>query len=271
MKDAVKRLVLLCLFLLAAIVVMLGPREQVFGSSPMPIGSPVVVELFTSEGCSSCPLADALLAKMAEQSPSENVQVIALEEHVDYWNELGWTDPFSSRDWTLRQYAYAEALGNRNPYTPQMIVDGHAEFVGSHAQQARQKIVEAASHPTIPVTLDLGKADGKGAVNLAVTIGKLTGTVKGGAAEVWMAVTETGLHSAVTRGENAGHDLHHAAIVRSLLKIGEAKAGGDTSFSANATARLRDDWKRENLRAVVFVQEKKSRQILGAAEILIGH
>lgn len=268
-KNAVTRWVLLCLFLLTAIVVLLSPRERVIGSLPMPARSPVVVELFTSEGCSSCPPADALLAKLAEQPPAENVQVIALEEHVDYWNELGWADPFSSRDWTLRQYAYAEALGNQNPYTPQMIVDGHAEFVGSHAQQARQKIVEAASHPTIPVTLDQGKADGKGAVNLAVTIGKLNGTAKGGAAEVWLAVTETGLHSAVTRGENADHDLRHAAIVRSLLKIGEAKAGGDTSFSAKATARLRGEWKRENLRAVVFVQEKKSRQILGAAEIRI--
>lgn len=269
MKNAAGRLVLVCLFLLTAMAALLRPCEQVFGSSPMPARSPVVVELFTSEGCSSCPPADALLAKLAEQPPAENVQVIALEEHVDYWNELGWTDPFSSRDWTLRQYAYAEALGNGNPYTPQMIVDGRAEFVGSRVQQARQKIVEAAGYPTIPVSLDQGKADGKGAVNLAVTVGKLNGTTKGGAAEVWLAVTETGLHSTVTRGENAGHDLHHAAIVRSLLRIGEAKAGGDPSFSANATARLREEWKRENLRAVVFVQGKKSRQILGAAEIRV--
>ena len=196
-------------------------------------------------------------------------EIIALGEHVDYWDRLGWKDRFSSAQFTDRQGQYADFFGNRGSYTPQMIVDGRAEFVGSRVQQARQKIVEAAGYPTIPVSLDQGKADGKGAVNLAVTVGKLNGTTKGGAAEVWLAVTETGLHSAVTRGENAGHDLHHAALVRSLLRIGEAKAGGDPSFSANATARLREEWKRENLRAVVFVQEKKSRQILGAAEIRV--
>ncbi len=269
MKNAVRRVILTCPFLLTAIVVLLRSSEQVSGGSPMATRSPVVIELFTSEGCSSCPPADALLASLADQPPAENVQVIALEEHVDYWDELGWKDPFSSHEWTLRQYAYAETLGNRNPYTPQMIVDGHAEFVGNHVQQARQIIVEAASRPTIPVALNQGKADRQGALNLAVTIGKQNGTAKGGAAEVWLAVTETGLHSAVTRGENAGHDLHHAAVVRSMRKIGEAKAESDTSFSANITVRLRPEWKRENLRAVVFVQERKSRQILGAAEIRI--
>src|SRR2546428_644665 len=90
--------------------------------------TPVILELFTSEGCSSCPPADALLAKLANEQPLANVQLIALEEHVDYWNDLGWTDPFSSRDWTERQYVYAGALRNGNPYTPQMVVDGAMEF-----------------------------------------------------------------------------------------------------------------------------------------------
>ena len=100
-------------------------------------------------------------------------------------------------------------------------------------------------------------------------VGKLEGSARGDAAEVWLAITETGLHSAVTRGENAGEDLHHAAVVRSMRKIGEAKADGETSFAGDADVPLRREWKRENLRAVLFVQEKKSRRLLGAAEIRI--
>jgi hypothetical protein len=269
MKNVVTRLVLISLFLLAAIVVLFQPRAKVFGKTPGPGRSPVVVELFTSEGCSSCPPADALLAQLAVQPPAENVQVIALEEHVDYWDELGWVDPFSSREWTSRQYAYAGTLGNRNPYTPQMVVQGQAEFVGNHAQLARQKILDAASNASAPVTVEQARAEGKGGINLKVTVGKWTGTTKGGAAEVWLAITETGLHSAVTGGENAGHELRHAAIVRTMHRIGEAKADAEPSFSADSNAPLHSDWKRENLRAVVFVQEKKSRRILGAAEIRI--
>jgi len=269
MKNVVKPFVLFCTFSTATMFVLLQSHAQVFGNTPAPGRSPVVVELFTSEGCSSCPPADALLAQLAVQSPAENVQVIALEEHVDYWDELGWVDPFSSREWTSRQYAYAGTLGNRNPYTPQMVVQGQAEFVGNHAQMAKQKILEAANNVSAAVTVEQAQAEGKGGVNLKVTIGKWTGTAKGGAAEVWLAITETGLHSAVTGGENAGHELRHAAIVRTMHKIGEAKGDGEPSFSGNANAPLHSDWKRENLRAVVFVQEKKSRRILGAAEIRI--
>jgi hypothetical protein len=235
-------------------------------STPATGGPPVVVELFTSEGCSSCPPADALLAKLAEEGSVGNAQVIALEEHVDYWNEQGWTDPFSSHDWTARQYAYAGVLGNQNPYTPQMVVDGSVEFSGSRAQRALQSIAEAGAQLKTAVTLSQGTSSKPSVLDFSVQVGKLPPSAKG-AAEVWLAITETGLHSAVTRGENAGHELHHAAIVRSMRKIGEAKAETDTAFSGSATAPLRKEWKRENLKAVVFVQEKKSLRILGAAEI----
>jgi len=246
---------------------------MVFGRPPAlsseTVRTPVVVELFTSEGCSSCPPADTLLAQLAEERLAGNVELIALEEHVDYWNDLGWTDPFSSRDWTLRQYLYSGALGSGNPYTPEMVVDGTVEFVGSRTQKARQAILEAAGRTKIPVTLEQGNANKTGAVNFSVKVGKREGTAKRDAAEVWLAITETGLHSAVTRGENAGEDLQHAAVVRSMSKIGEAKAEGETSFARVATVPLQKEWKRENLRAVLFVQEKKSRRILGAGEIRI--
>jgi hypothetical protein len=237
------------------------------GNSLAPTTSPVVVELFTSEGCSSCPPADALLARLSAQPPAANVQVIALEEHVDYWNDLGWSDPFSSSEWTARQYAYAGVLGNGNPYTPQMVVDGSAEFVGSRVQLAAKSIAEAAARAKTPVTLSQGTSPKPGAETVSVQVGKLVPSAKGGAPEVWLAITETGLHSAVTGGENVGHDVHHAAIVRSLRKIGEAKEGSEVAFSGEASISLRGGWKRENLKAVAFVQEKKSRRIVGAAEM----
>ena len=236
---------------------------------PASQGSPVVVELFTSEGCSSCPPADAFLAKLAEQGPAHNLQIVALEEHVDYWDDQGWRDPFSSHNWTTRQDAYAGVLGNKNPYTPQIVIDGSAECSGGQQQLAVQTIVKESSQAKTPVTLSQGAAGKPGSDNLSVQIGKLTPSAKGGAVEVWLAITETGLRSSVTRGENAGHELSHAAVVRSMRKIGEAKPDRDVAFSGEAAIPIRNEWKRENLKAVAFVQEKNSLRILGAAEILL--
>jgi len=268
MKHKLAGLTLTSLSLFAAMA-LIRPSSKASPRTPGMARAPVVVELFTSEGCSSCPPADALLARLAEEQLAGNLKLIALEEHVDYWNNLGWMDPFSSRDWTSRQYVYAGVLGNVNPYTPQMVIDGRVEFVGSNTQKVRQAILEAAGNTKVPVTLAQSDSNGTGTGNFSVKVGKLEGTARGDAAEVWLAVTETGLHSAVTRGENAGEDLHHAAVVRSMRKIGEAKADGETSFAGDANVPLQKEWKRENLRAVLLVQEKKSRRILGAAEIRI--
>jgi len=243
-------------------------RSQEKAKTPEAIGSPVVVELFTSEGCSSCPPADALLARLAGQSAVSNAHVVALEEHVDYWDDLGWRDPFSSHNWTERQNTYAGVLGNGNPYTPQMVVDGSTEFTGSHAQHAQKAITDAAAKAKVPVTLSHQEAGGKpGTESFSVQVGKLIPSRKGGAADVWLAITETGLHSSVTRGENAGHELRHAAIVRLMRKVGEAKPDRDVAFSGDASIPIRNEWKRENLKAVAFVQEKNSLRILGAAEV----
>ena len=229
--------------------------------------SPVVVELFTSEGCSSCPPADAFLAKLAEQGPAHHLHIVALEEHVDYWDDQGWRDPFSSHNWTTRQDAYAGVLGNKNPYTPQIVVDGTVECSGGQQQLAVQTIVKESAQAKTPVTLSQEEAGKPGSENFSVQIGKLMPTAKGGAAEVWLAITETGLHSSVTRGENAGHELSHAAVVRSMRKIGEAKPDRDVAFSGDAAIPIRNEWKRDNLKAVAFVQERNSLRILGAAEI----
>lgn len=228
--------------------------------------SPIVVELFTSEGCSSCPPADALLVKLMETQRLEKGSIVALEEHVDYWDQLGWRDPFSSHEWTWRQQNYAAAFGNGNVYTPQMVVDGRAEFVGSREWEAKRVIEEQARRPKASVSVTpANSSDGKERFN--VRVGKLPDPGAAETPEVWLAITETGLHSEVTRGENAGEDLHHAAVVRTLRKIGIANAkDAETSFAGEATVAFNRGWKRDNLRVVVFVQEKNGQQIVGAAE-----
>jgi hypothetical protein len=231
--------------------------------------APVVVELFTSEGCSSCPPADALLVKLTERQRLENEQIIALEEHVDYWDQLGWRDPFSSPEWTGRQQSYAAAFGNRSVYTPQMVVDGRTEFVGSREWEARKEIEGMAGKAKAEVRITPAET-GADRAQFNVHVGKLAGAAADDLAEVLFAITETGLHSAVTRGENAGEDLHHAAVVRTLRKIGVANGKDpETAFAGEASASFDRSWKRDNLRAVVFVQEKKGRKILGAAEIKV--
>ena len=266
MKSLLAGLTLSLLSVFAVMAVM-RPRPQSASPGAGSTRTPVVVELFTSEGCSSCPPADDLLSRMAQQQPIANAEVIALEEHVDYWNELGWVDPFSSGEWTARQQVYAGVLGNGNAYTPQMVVDGKTEFVGSQSRKAWQAVRQAAEEQRARVTLRPGKSPDSGTESLSVSITRLPETAGRDTAEVWLTITETGLHSAVKRGENAGEDLHHAAVVRSIRKIGEAKAGDETSFSGDATVPLRAEWRRENLHSVVFVQGKKSRRILGAATI----
>jgi len=241
-----------------------NPTTVSAAASRIPSGPPVpvIVELFTSEGCSSCPPADALLLKLENDQPIPGAEILALEEHVDYWNNLGWNDPFSSFDYTARQYVYAGALGNGNAYTPQMVVDGRFELVGGRGGQAKDAIEHAATLPRSTVTLTQ--------LHLAPDQGEWTVSadhlpVSGDSAELWIAITETHLHSSVRAGENSGEDLYHAAVVRRLTKVASVDGHKPQPFSTTAKISLRPEWKRENLRVVALVQEKKSRHILGAA------
>lgn len=231
---------------------------------------PVVVELFTLEGCSSCPPADLLLQKLVAQQPVAGAEIIALEEHVDYWNHLGWADPYSSPEWTQRQQDYA-AFFKGDPYTPQAVVDGHKEFVGNNARDASQLIEKAAAAEKTEVTITPAQADAKTdakTAKLHVSVGKIVGTATGDGAEIWLAVTEDGLHSSVSRGENAGHMLPHIATLRSLRKIGVADANGAAvSFRGDPVVKLDSRWDAAKVHVTVFVQKKKSREIVGAASI----
>lgn len=227
---------------------------------------PVVVELFTSEGCSSCPSADALLARMDETQPVEGAEVIALAQHVDYWNYLGWSDPYSSHEFSERQDAYAHTFKNDGVYTPQMVIDGRAEFPGGNSERAFDAIAQAAREPKTEVLLSRGdgQANADAPVRLGVRVEKLPKLTDGDAADVLLAITEGGLSSDVSRGENTGRKLTHTGVVRRLTKLGELGAG---AFNAETDVTLDKNWRRENLRAVVFLQERGSRRVVGAASL----
>lgn len=226
---------------------------------------PVIVELFTSEGCSSCPPADVLLSKLDQQS-IDGVEIIGLSEHVDYWDDLGWRDPFSSAEFSKRQSAYSNTFRTNSVYTPQMIVDGQEEFVGSDEKRARAAIAKAASKAKarIEVTPSIN-AEGQ-AVSLSINVSDLPSINNGDTAEVLMAVTESKLSSEVPRGENAGRSLKHTAVVRYLESVGEVDSG-TSKFTADKTVSLATNWQRNNLRLVIFIQERRTRRVLGAASV----
>ena len=229
--------------------------------------TPVVVELFTSEGCSSCPPADTLLARIDSVQPFASIDVIPIEEHVDYWDDQGWKDPFSSVRWTDRQRDYTFSQHTGSPYTPEMVVDGTVGFLGSRGPMVRDAILRAAANQTTKVDLQEVSPIQNGMVTFKVAIEKLTNDPKKEKSDVILGITETGLHSNVGAGENSGHELHHSAVLRELKVIGEIGKNGQDSFSAEPSVKLGAKWDTTNLRAVAFVQEKKSRRILGAAEI----
>ena len=239
----------------------------------MPV-TPVVVELFTSEGCSSCPPADALLQRLAAAG-QDGVQVIALGEHVDYWDRLGWKDRFSSNELTARQQTYAARFNIESIYTPQMVVDGRSEFVGSDASAARSAIAKAAAarHGTIAVALEGGpERPAPRPVDVArpfqgrvtVTIANLPSISRGDHADILLGITEDHLQSDVKAGENRGRVLAHAPVVRKLTTIGEVVG---ESGSAAIELAIAPDWQREHLTIVAFVQERRSRTVLAAASL----
>jgi hypothetical protein len=199
--------------------------------------APILVELFTSEGCSSCPPADALLQKL-------DGDAIVLSEHVDYWDRLGWRDPNSSHEFTARQERYSRVLGVE-VYTPQIVVDGREAVVGSDEAKVRAALGHAGKRAHVAVKIESARRDGANAV---VTI---AAPAKG---DVWVGVAAEAAQSAVSRGENSGHTLTHVAVLRSLTKLKK----GETTVRTPATA--------EASRVVVFVTDGAG-QVNGADSV----
>jgi hypothetical protein len=230
-------------------------------NAPDAASTPVLVELFTSEGCASCPPADALLSRLDRTQPIRGADIIVLEEHVDYWDHLGWKDPFSSEAATARQNEYGEAFGGNQVYTPQMIVDGRAEFVGSSDADALRAIRVASQAPKPGIQLTWEKGD-----TLAIHIEQVNNAGHGDGQQLFLVVAENMLHSDVKRGENAGRVLEHNGVVRQVLPLGKIDAA-PAGFSSRVAVHSVREWNRAHLRAVVFVQERRSRHVLAAAAI----
>jgi hypothetical protein len=248
MKSETVCLLLLGMFIGAATTVAFGdkPADEAFA----------VVELFTSEGCSSCPPADKLLAEIAKDAKENGRRIFPLAYHVDYWNYLGWADPFSSAAYSDRQSEYARVLGVDQIYTPQMIVNGKEAFVGSDRTRARKTVDSALSLPakasvTIRATPD---ADGSKIEY------RVSNTPKD--AVLCVAVVESGLVSQVRRGENAGRTLPHTNVVREFVAVALDSSGmGGVSLKTKLSAQDK------NKQVIVFIQDRRTLAILGAASV----
>ena len=226
---------------------------------------PVLVELFTSEGCSSCPPAEDELSRLDREQPIPGVRVIAIGFHVDYWDRLGWTDPFSSSAWTARQQDYDRATGR--VYTPQAIVAGREDVVGSDGSKLHALVRDAASNPAAQVDVALSP-DGAAprGVRVAVHVAGLPAVAPGDQADVRVVLVEKGLAVDVPRGENSGKHLQHAPVARDLKSAGVVSAsGGDF----DATFALPPASHRENLSVVAIVQERGSHHVLGVGTLAL--
>jgi hypothetical protein len=252
-------LALACLLLLSG--TYSNSTQSVNAVSSAAGSTAVLVELFTSEGCSSCPPADKLLIDLDRNVVKSGVTLITLSEHVDYWNRFGWKDPFSSAQYSQRQADYSKALKFDDVYTPQMIVDGTSAFVGSQRQAALAAIEKAASLPKANLQIAVDAAP-NGSANISIKIDSVPEVSRGDKAEVMLAVAESDLLSKVSRGENAGRQITHTAVTRKLVKIGTVDG---SSFSAEPNLKVDPTWKRSATKVVVFLQERNSRRVLGAA------
>lgn len=220
---------------------------------------PVLLELFTSEGCSSCPPADSLLEKLSQTQPVRGAELIVLSEHVDYWDALGWKDPFSSGKYTARQNDYAEKLDPAaGVYTPELVIDGRAGVVGSDWGAASAAIEHATTvkKPSMSISRASRERD-----NIVVHVDAEAPRQTGSA--LYVALADDHDRSHVTRGENQGRTLSHVAVVRALTFVGIVPPQRD--ISRDISMRLPDGAGTNGLRIVAFVQNQKTGAILSLA------
>jgi hypothetical protein len=234
-----------------------APRLVAASGSDDSARKPVVVELFTSEGCSDCPHADSLLEKLDKTQPVAGAQIIVLSEHVDYWDDIGWRDPYSAHSFSERQNQYSNHFRLDSIYTPQMVVDGRVQFVGSDERGAIRAIENAARAEKTPMTISPARFDGNNSVTLRVEIGAAPAD-----AVLLVAIEDESDVSSVSRGENSGRTLHHVAVVREMSEVGTVARG--QNFAKDVTVKFTRNGN-SNYRAVVLLQDASSGAILGAA------
>ncbi|MDQ3321229.1 MAG: DUF1223 domain-containing protein [Acidobacteriota bacterium] len=216
----------------------------------------VLVELFTSQGCSTCPPADKVLSLLNKNQPIAEADIITLSLHVDYWDSPGWKDEFSSVMFSKRQDIYSTRFRGEN-YTPQMVVDGQTAFIGSHLDKAQKAISEATKTPKAKIEL-IQNQD-----KLKI---KITDAPAHENATIFLAIAEDDLASGVRGGENSGRKLAHTSVVRELKSLGLLTAE-QTNLEMETAIQLQPNWKKENLSLVVFLQENQKRKIFGAVKI----
>jgi hypothetical protein len=224
--------------------------------------TPILIELFTSEGCSSCPPADAWIKQLDATQPIPGAQVIVLSEHVDYWNHDGWTDPYSSAFFTDRQNEYVRALGGSSSYTPEIIVNGRTELQLSNQAQVNQTFLNAVKAQQIPVAIGTLSIEGNSPALLRAHI-DVDGTASKKSADVYAVVALDHAESQVLHGENGGHRLTHASVALDIVRVGKLEKG--KPFSHDFQAKLKPGMDPKNLRLIVFVQESGPGAVLGAA------
>jgi hypothetical protein len=234
--------------LAACAVVGAAPARSIRAAAAPP--ADVLIELFTSEGCESCPPADEVLIELVRKQPVPGVRVIALSEHVDYWDQGGWKDPFSSAAFTRRQNDYAGAL-NADVYTPQLVIDGRTAVIGSNRGAVVAAIRSAAAKPKAVLTLTWVAGSGR---DLQVTVPAAPMLAD---CRVFIAITEDRLSNQVKRGENAGRELRHDAVTRRMKALGSTEATGAFSKVVPVGPMLDAQWKPDALHVVVFVQNPK--------------
>jgi hypothetical protein len=223
--------------------------------------APVVVELFTSQGCSTCPPADRLLSQLG--SGAQAVQVIPLAFHVDYWNRQGWTDPFSSAEWSARQVKYGRALHVDNPYTPELVVGGRSECVGSKRDEVMRQIATAqAAEPAGKVSIDTAAVTGS---KLVVKVEARVERPAQHKLELWVALTQSGLTTAVGAGENKAATLHDDFVVRRLEKAFSLPGKPGAERSGEVKLAVDSGWDQSQLAVVAFLQDPSTLAIEGAA------
>lgn len=236
--------------------------ETVAESKPV-----TIVELFTSQGCSSCPPADRLLGRLAETGDA-----FPLSFHVDYWNDIGWTDPFSSAAWSERQRRYARAFGTSRVYTPQLVIAGVEDCVGSQESCVRDALRRAAAKPAAGrVTLEVMPGDVPGTLRVEVAasiIAGLTEEADGTAGAPWdvlVALVEKDLVTPVGRGENSGRTLENDHVVRIFERAGSMPVAAGERWSGALELTLDATWRRDRLVLVAFLQDPRSMRIFAAS------
>jgi hypothetical protein len=215
---------------------------------------PVLVELFTSEGCSSCPPADALLQSLDREQNVPGATVIVLSEHVDYWDHEGWRDPFSSPEMTARQEFYVSHFSQDSAYTPEAVVDGTRGLTGNDRRGLISAIQEAAQKPKIEIAIANAAVSGK-TIEALVTAGAHPRT------DLYAVLADDHDESSVSRGENSGRHLEHVAVLRVIEKVGSLNDG----LSKQIHVALRNP-AQAKIRLVVFAQERGTGHILGVAQ-----